>query len=158
MVVSFLLEVLLLRSSWQHLEKGRELLLLRSISSVAAASAPSQLQQRSCCVAAAAGAGSGPATMSGRGSLFSKSVTRRRFVHHNILFERAGSWVSPTLTPTPDPFSFCYCNFTISNTLISIFIIIIITCLDELVRLVTHRILVDPSLQLEFELQLKSQL
>tara|TARA_B100000524_G_scaffold343572_1_gene239827 strand:- start:76 stop:399 length:324 start_codon:yes stop_codon:yes gene_type:complete len=36
-IVASLLEVLQLRSSWQHLEEGHELLLLRSISSVAAA-------------------------------------------------------------------------------------------------------------------------
>ena len=43
------------RRSWRHLEDGRELLLLRSIRSVAAATA---------------GEGSGAATMSGRGFFF----------------------------------------------------------------------------------------
>tara|TARA_B100000524_G_C23463209_1_gene303297 strand:- start:79 stop:300 length:222 start_codon:yes stop_codon:yes gene_type:complete len=46
------------RRSWRHLEDGRELLLLRSIRSVAAA---------------AAGEGSGAATMSGRGVFFRSS-------------------------------------------------------------------------------------
>ena len=47
--------------SWQHLEEGRELLLLRSINSLAAASAPLKQRQqakRQC-----------PATMSGRRGL-----------------------------------------------------------------------------------------
>ena len=45
-----LLETLLLRSSWQHLEEGRELLLLRSISAVAT----ELLLRRSCCCDGAA--------------------------------------------------------------------------------------------------------
>ena len=49
-IVASLLEVLQLRSSWQHLEEGRELLLLRSISAVAT----ELLLRRSCCCDGAA--------------------------------------------------------------------------------------------------------
>tara|TARA_B100000513_G_scaffold195062_2_gene124951 strand:+ start:82 stop:591 length:510 start_codon:yes stop_codon:yes gene_type:complete len=56
--IASLLEVLLMRSSWQHLEEGREL-LLRSLSSVAAEAV--QLRRSS-----TAGDGCGPTTMSSR--------------------------------------------------------------------------------------------
>ena len=87
MVVSSLLEVLLLCSSWQHIEEVLELLLLRSINSVAAVTAQllrsisSRRRQWS--------------RDDERRVFFSESVTetiqalRRPFAHHNNDLERA---------------------------------------------------------------------